>query len=406
MRVITLPLLFTLLISLTTLTLAFTKEDHEIFRLRDEVTLDLGPDATFYSFLGVPSSASVDDIIKAFRKKSRAIHPDKARHNFIASRSTSTPKKPGEKKKKGVHVSKGPSQREIDRFVKEAGARYTRLGVVRDVLKDYTARERYDHYLKQGFPTWRGSGYYYERFRPGLGTVLVGLFIVLGGGVHYAILKMNYNSQREFMDRYIRFARKTAWGDESGIMGVPGITSPAELPVVEEVDEMRGLNRKQRRDMEKHSKKGKNGKPEAVKPEPVATPTGEKRRVRAENGKVLLVDSLRNVFLEEEDEEGETVELLLDLDEIHEPTWRDTAVFRAPVWLYRRAFDPFLKSTEPVLSDDVPSNQIVEDLKLDVNVPDMSSSQISDNGFQMVDKSSVEEDKNVGVAKKRKSKKR
>lgn len=405
MRAPILPLLLTFFLFLTTLTLAFTKEDHEIFRLRDEVTLDLGPDATFYSFLGVPSSSSVDDIIKAFRKKSRAIHPDKARHNFIASRSTPTPKKPGEKKK-GVHVSKGPSQREIDRFVKEASARYTRLGVVRDVLKDYTARERYDHYLKQGFPSWRGSGYYYERFRPGLGTVLVGLFVVLGGGVHYAILKMNYNSQREFMDRYIRFARKTAWGDESGVMGVPGITSPAEVPAIEEVDEMKGLNRKQRREMEKQSKKGKNGKPEAVKPEPVATPTGEKRRVRAENGKVLLVDSIGSVFLEEEDEEGETVELLLDLSEIHKPTLKDTAVFRVPVWLYRRAFDPFLKGTEPVPSDEVPSNQMAEDLRLEVNVPDMSSSQISDNGFQMVDKSSVEEDKNVGVAKKRKGKKR
>src|SRR5690349_10996409 len=114
------PLLhFLVLCTLLLLASAWSKEDHEIFRLRDEVQTSEGQDVTFYVFLGLKSSASYDAIQQAFRKRSKALHPDKARHSFIASRSTPSPKKSGgkEKRKPGVHVSKGPSQREIQRFV-------------------------------------------------------------------------------------------------------------------------------------------------------------------------------------------------------------------------------------------------------------------------------------------------
>ena len=40
---------------------------------------------------------------------------------------------------------------------------------------------------------------------------------------------------------------------------------------------------------------------------------GEKKRVRAENGKVLIVDSIGNVFMEERNDEGELEEYLLDV---------------------------------------------------------------------------------------------
>ena len=138
----------------------WTKEDHEIFRLRDEVEVSEGQDVTFYDFLGVKPSATWEEIDKAFRKKSRTLHPDKARQQFVAQRSTRPPKKPGEKRKPGVHVSKGPSQREIDKFMKEATARYSRLGVVANLLKG-AERGRYDHFLRHGFPTLRGTRYYY-----------------------------------------------------------------------------------------------------------------------------------------------------------------------------------------------------------------------------------------------------
>jgi len=391
------------LCTLLLLVAAWTKEDYEIFRLKDEVEAAEGPNVSFYDFLGVKPSATVDEIGKAFRKKSRALHPDKAKHSFVASKSMPTPKKPGEKKKSGVHVSKGPSEREIQRFLKQAGERYSRLGVVTNVLKG-PERERYDFFLKHGFPAWRGTGYYYSRYRPGFGTVLVGLFLVCGGGAHYFVLVTSYKRQREFMERYIRHARKTAWGDESGIRGIAGLGQPADVPApVEETDSMANLNRRQKREMERQNKKDKTGKSKpAPKAAPVqSSPTGDRRRVTAENGKILVVDSLGNVFLEEKDDDGEVQEFLLDLDEIHKPTIWDTAVVRLPVWLYRKAFDPFLKNTEPIpMNEATPSevDQLVEKVSESIHsavteklpTPDMSSSQISDSGFEIVDSSGIE----------------
>ena len=410
---------FLLLCALLVLASAFTIEDHEIFRLKDELEAAEGPGISFYEFLGLSPSATVDDINKAFRKKSRTLHPDKAKQSFVASRSVPPPKKKGEKKKPGVHVSKGPSQGEINKFVKEASARYSRLGVVAGLLKG-PARERYDHFRQHGFPAWRGTGYYYARYRPGLGTVIFGLFLVGGGAAHWFALRISYNRQRDFMERYIKHARKMAWGDESGIQGIPGITSPAEAPPMPEESgpgPMANLNRKQKRELERREKKDKSkGKPARPdnKPQPVQTPTGEKRRVTAENGKVLIVDSIGNVFLEEEDEEGNVDEFLLDLDEIPKPTMRDTAVAKLPLYLWRKAFDPFRKDTLPVPSDEVPQTESEKQQspaeliapQPALQIQDLSSSQFSDNGFELVNASGVEEDaKSQGAKKRKKGKK-
>lgn len=392
--------------------------------MRDEVQASEGQDVTFYDFVGITSSATVDDINKAFRKKSRSIHPDKARQQYVAAKSTRPPRKAGEKRTPGVHVSKGPSQREIDKFMKEATARYSRLGVVATLLKG-PQRERYDHFLRHGFPTWRGTGYYYARYRPGLGTVLVGLFIAGGGVAHYYALRIGYNSQRQFMEKYIKQARKTAWGTETGIAGIPGVaTGPVDVPAPppEEPDPYANLNRRQKREMEKQNKKDKSkgankptagrvlGTGEAV---PATTPQGQRRRVTAENGKQLLVDSVGNVFLVEEVEDEETGEvtaheMLLDLDEIPKPTIYDTAVVRLPTWLFRKAFDPFLKSTKPVSDDTVPLTgaEIEAEAKMaetkestpDITLPaSMSASQ----DFEMIDSSSVRNEMSSNGVKKR-----
>ena len=412
------PIQFLLFLGFVLLAAAFTKEDHDIFRLRDEIELSEGLGTSFYDFVGVDTSASVDEIKKALRKKSKTLHPDKVKQTFVASKSTRPPKKGGEKRKPGVHVSKGPSQAEIKQFVKQATERYQRLSVVGKLLQG-PERERYDHFLRHGFPKWRGTGYYYTRFRPGLGTVLIGLFLAGGGAVHYFILNMNYKKQRAFMEKYIRSARKQAWGDDTGIMGIPTGPAVVEAPAEEPADPMTGMNRRQKRDMDRQQKKeNKNGKSKSAKaenkPEKVQTSTGERRRVLAENGKVLIVDSVGNVYLEEEDEDGNVDEFLLDLDEIVKPTIMDTAVIRLPIYLYRRAFDPFLKDTKPVLSEEVPRSDsegtatpdiAVQDLPQALSAPKMSSSMISDNGFELVDATGVESDKNVGSKKRRKGKK-
>lgn len=301
-------------------------------------------------FLGIKPSASQDDINKAYRKKSRTLHPDKVKQNFIASKSLPPKTKAGEKKKKpGVHVSKGPSQKEINKAVKEASERFARLGLVTNILRG-GERDRYDHFLSNGFPAWRGTGYYYSRYRPGLGTVLLGLFLAFGGAAHYGALYLGWKRQRDFVDRYIRHARRAAWGDEMGIRGIPGLSStsgvatpPPPPPPAADPSVPQPRNRREKRFMDKEKRKemksGKSGRssgtatPTQAAAEPVA-PTGEKKRVVAENGKVLIVDSVGNVFLEEETEDGERAEFLLDVDEIPKPTWRDTAVYRLPVFVF------------------------------------------------------------------------
>ena len=382
--------------------------DHEIFRLRDEVEASEGPGVTFYDLLGLTPSASHEDIVKAQRKKSRTLHPDKVKQSFVAARSTAKPKKrkPGEKTKPSVHVSKGPSQKEIQKAVNQATERYQRLTVVANILKG-EGRQHYDHFLKNGFPKWRGTGYYYTRFRPGLGSVILGLFIAGGGAAHYGALILSWKRQREFVERYIRHARRAAWGDETGIKGIPGLDgSSAVPPPLEEPDtSAMQMNRRQKRQLEKEGKKEKPGKggksvgkSSGTQTPPVNTaPRGEKKRVMAENGKILIVDAIGNVFLEEEDEDGSTQEYLLDVDEIPRPTLRDTALYRFPIWMYRKVFG-WLQN-DPV---DKPE-EISHETMVATVVPDSNDQQDPASSFEMIGTSGVEQAAN-GMVKKRNKK--
>ena len=270
-------------------------------------------------FLDVKSSASQDAISKAYKKKSRIIHPDKAKQSFIASRAKPTGS--SKQKKPGVHVSKAPTQAEIDNAVKLANDRFTRLGLVQNILKG-PGRERYDHFLKNGFPRWKGTGYYYARFRPGLGSVLFGLFAFFGGAGHYGALYLSWKRQTEFVDRYIRHARRAAWGDTLGIKGIPGVDGTATPPSSTDEGGV-AMNRRQRRMQGKEGKKEKDtrrsrvsrasGTSTPVDASSAAAPRGERKKVQAENGKVLIVDADGSVFLEEVNEDGVRGEYLLDV---------------------------------------------------------------------------------------------
>ncbi|KAK1236485.1 hypothetical protein PQX77_000262 [Marasmius sp. AFHP31] len=170
-----LPTLFTILALIVTVVLAWEKEDHEIFDLVSAVEASEGKGTTFYSWLDVPSTASTGEIAKAYRKLSMQLHPDKNRG------------------KKNIHE------------------RFARLGVVSTILRNKESRKRYDFFYKNGVPKWRGTGYYYSRFRPGLGTVMVFL-IILTSSMQYLVQRMTYKRDLERIDRVTREARLAAWG--------------------------------------------------------------------------------------------------------------------------------------------------------------------------------------------------
>jgi len=170
-----LSLLFTVLTVLITTVLAWEKEDHEIFDLVTELEAAEGKGMTFYSWLEVPSTASTNDIAKAYRKKSMLLHPDKNPNV------------------KGVHE------------------RFARLGVISTILRNKEGRERYDFFYKNGVPKWRGTGYYYSRYRPGLGFVFVFL-IILTSGLQYMVQRINYKRDLERIERIVGKAKAAAWG--------------------------------------------------------------------------------------------------------------------------------------------------------------------------------------------------
>jgi hypothetical protein len=140
------------------------------------------------------------------------------------------------------------------------------------------------------------------------------LFVFVGGGAHYGALYLSWKRQREFLDKFIQKARRSAWGDNMSIQSIPGLdfAPPAPQPETDDTS-AQPLNRKERRLQEKNSKKGK--------PAPATTQSSdaqprqrhvERRKVVAENGKTLIVESTGDVYLVEETEDG-TEELLLNV---------------------------------------------------------------------------------------------
>ncbi|KAL7318071.1 hypothetical protein PS15m_004342 [Mucor circinelloides] len=149
---------------------AWTEADFEIFDIVDALEKAEGKDTNFYNWLGVAPSATQNEISKAYRKLSLKWHPDK---------------------------NKGDPK---------AKERFTRLGVIVSILRDPTSRERYNFFYKNGVPRWRGTGYLYSRFRPGLGTVTVVLLLIAAGMQHIAG-QINYHQEKRKIAQFVAEAR-------------------------------------------------------------------------------------------------------------------------------------------------------------------------------------------------------
>jgi hypothetical protein len=140
---------------------------------------------------------------------------------------------------------------------------------------------------------------------------------------------MSWKRQKEFVERYIRFARQTAWGENLSIPPAASRPSAADSDDDDDSEEApQPRNRRERRMQQKENRKDKKGpttkKQKARKgvtegQEVHAGPQGATKRVVAENGKILLVDSLGDVYLEEEDEEGTVQAFLLDVSLLPPP---------------------------------------------------------------------------------------
>ncbi|KAJ9123971.1 hypothetical protein QFC22_000762 [Naganishia vaughanmartiniae] len=178
------------LLALLTCVLAWTKEDHEIFDLVSALESSEGKGTTFYSFLGVGPSAQLKEINKQYRKRSLELHPDK-----------------------------NPN-------VKDIHARFARLGTITEILRDAAKRTRYDFFFKNGVPKWRGTGYYYSRFRPSIIHVLVFL-VAVSSLIHYLILRVNYRRDQQRIEYFTRVARAKAGSSGSLISGTA--TPTAEM---------------------------------------------------------------------------------------------------------------------------------------------------------------------------------
>lgn len=260
--------IISIFISVTTvLAVNWSPEDYEIFKLNDKLVADIGEGTTFYSWLKLPNGpkSTIDDINKAYRKISRKLHPDKF---HSASKSAK----------------------------KQAEERFQRLSAIGNILKDPSLKNRYDYFLKNGFPKLRGTAYLYSRFRPGMIMTLCFLFGVIGL-FHFIALKISRGQDYKRIVSLKEEIVKNAWN---------GSLPPSD---------------------------------------------GSDRVVRHPvTGKEFLVNVAGEVSLVERDDNGASILHLLDENDIDTQIgFTDTLFYRFPVWLYNKSLGKVFGDIKPVV---------------------------------------------------------
>lgn len=245
----------------------WSPEDYEIFKLNDKLESDIGQGTTFYSWLNLPNGprSTLEEINKAYRKISRKLHPDK------------------------FHSAKKSAK-------KLAEERFQRLSAIGNILRDKNLKNRYDYFLKNGFPKWKGSGYFYSRFRPGMIMTLGFLFCVIGL-FHYVALKINRNQDYKRIVALKNEIVKNAWN---------GSLPPAD---------------------------------------------GSDRVIRhSGNGKDFLVNVAGEVSLMEKDDKGSPILHPLDENDIDTDLgFTDTLFYKFPVWLYNKSIGRVTGEIKPIV---------------------------------------------------------
>lgn len=99
-----------------------------------------------------------------------------------------------------------------DKLPNDPGAhkRFERLGLINKILRDHR-KDRYDHFLSTGFPKWRGTGYYYQRFRPGLFSVLL-IILGISVGVELLIKRVQFEQAKKRVAGLRKWSFYSAYG--------------------------------------------------------------------------------------------------------------------------------------------------------------------------------------------------
>ncbi|KAI3405404.2 hypothetical protein KGF56_001800 [Candida oxycetoniae] len=254
---------------------AWTTEDYEIFKLNDLIKQDLGPETTFYSWLGLtngPSSTS-SEIKKAYRKLSKVLHPDK-----LSS------------------VSK--------KVKKQAEEKFSRLSLVADILSDQSRKRRYDYFYAKGFPRWKGTGYYYSKYRPGLITTIIFIYIFVGT-FHYFALKINRKQDYKRIANIRNEIKAQAWGG-------------SQVPPLD----------------------------------------GSDRKLTSEaSGKTFIVKSTGDVYVDT----GNELHLINENEINLNPCFKDTLFFKLPAITYNASLGRFFTPIDLSVSFDKPQETIKEE---------------------------------------------
>ena len=144
MRVFQLLLLFVAIVTAA----RWSKEDYEIFNLNDKIQQDLGKSTTFYSWL------KLEKVQNQVYKKSTKL-TENYQEDYILINSL------------------------LLQDQRKADERFQRLSLVGNILRDQSLKRRYDYFYSKGFPKWKGTGYYYSKFRPGVVFTLFILYILV-----------------------------------------------------------------------------------------------------------------------------------------------------------------------------------------------------------------------------------
>ncbi|KAG0141517.1 hypothetical protein CROQUDRAFT_663731 [Cronartium quercuum f. sp. fusiforme G11] len=348
----------TLLLFYAVGTYGWDADDHEIFDLVSALEASEGKGTTFYTFLNITKSATLPEINKAARKRSLELHPDKNRN------------------------------------VKNIEARFARLGVITAILRDQEKRERYNFFHDNGVPKWKGTGYMYSRWQPGLGFVLIFLASVITL-VQYGIQHVHYRSELSRIKKFQIAAKQAAYGPK----GIQSNSEKSSTTLDKKENSSKQLARKKVKiSIGKSLAVGENG---VAGDEPeFAGPTSRQQRRRQKQagvnggdiGKAGLIEMVvegDSVWIVTED----GTELPLNNSAATIPSFKNTFI---PATVLK-FLTPFLPKSNPPPSIEPVSEAVVEteESQLEKRESD-SGTKLSDNGT----KTNVARNRKTGKSKK------